>query len=374
MRAFRTIMFLALLLGLPAVALAQDVVASEKARLRVVRVASGLEHPWSLAFLPDGRMLVTERPGRLRVVAGGALVSAPLAGIPPVAARGQGGLLDIALHPRFVENRILYLSYAAEVAGGTVTRVARGRLGDGRVEGLRPIFDSSPPNTTSMHFAGRMAFGADNRLYITTGDRRDDMRSQRPGDLNGKLIRLEEDGSVPADNPFVGREGYRPEIFALGLRNSQSLAVDPAGTLWAADHGAQGGDELNRLFGGRNYGWPVVTHSRNYGSGTPIGEATTRAGIEEGITLWTPSIAPSGMAWYRGEAFPAWRGSVFVGALAGRALHRLEIADGKLVREEKLLANLGHRIRDVRVDAAGRVHLLTDAQDGALLRLDPAGN
>ena len=354
-------------------AAAQDVVTSEKAAFRVVRLAEGLENPWSLAFLPDGAMLVTERPGRLRVVApDGRLSAAPVAGVPEVFARGQGGLFDVVLHPRFAENRTVFLSYAAAVEGGAVTRVARARFDGGALTGVQPIFDSAAPNTTAMHFGGRLAFGADGRLYLTTGDRRDDMRSQRPDDLNGKLVRIDENGQAPADNPFVGRAGWRPEIYAYGLRNSQGLAVDGAGRMWAVDHGAQGGDELNLLRAGLDYGWPVVTHSRNYGIGTRIGEATTRPGVEDGITLWTPSIAPSGLAFYRGAAFPGWAGSVFVGALAGRALHRLEIADGRVVREEKLLADLGQRIRDVRVDAAGRLHLLTDARNGLLLRLDPA--
>jgi glucose/arabinose dehydrogenase len=361
------------LLAMPAVA--QNVVTSEKANFRIVRLADGLENPWSLAFLPDGGMLVTERPGRLRAVASdGRLSATPVTGVPEVFARGQGGLFDVVLHPRFAENRTVFLSYAAPAEGGAVTRVARARYADGALADLQPIFNSAAPAPGAMHFGGRLAFGADGRLYLTTGDRRDDMRSQRPDDLNGKLVRIDENGRVPADNPFVGRAGWRPEIYAYGLRNSQGLAVDGTGRIWAVDHGAQGGDELNLLRAGLDYGWPVVTHSRNYGIGTRIGEATSRSGVEDGITLWTPSIAPSGLAFYRGAAFPGWAGSVFVGALAGRALHRLEIADGRVTREEKLLADLGHRIRDVRVDAQGRLHLLTDSRNGFLLRLEPAGN
>jgi glucose/arabinose dehydrogenase len=356
-------------------AAAQEIVASEKARFRIVRVASGLDHPWSLAFLPDGRMLVTERPGRLRVVsADGRLLPEPVRGVPEVSARNQGGLFDVVLHPRFAENGLLFLTYAAPVDGGSLTRIARARLaGDALLE-FRPIFDSAPTNTTVMHYGGRLAIGADGTLHLTTGDRRDDMRAQRPGDLNGKLIRIDADGRPPADNPFLGRPGWRPEIWAYGLRNSQGLAFDAAGTLWSVDHGAQGGDELNLLLPGRDYGWPIVTHSRNYGIGTPIGEATARPGVEDGKLLWTPSIAPSGLAFHSGPAFPGWNGSAFVGALAGRALHRIEIEGGRVVREEKLLGNFGRRIRDVRVDAGGRVLLLTDESDGLLLRLEPAGS
>lgn len=374
MRRFATACLAAAFVLLSTPVAAQETVTSDKAAFRVVRLADGLENPWSLAFLPDGGILVTERPGRLRVVsADGRLSSASVAGVPEVFARGQGGLFDVVLHPRFAENRTVFLSYAAAVDGGAVTRVARARYENGALARLQPIFDSAAPNTTAMHFGGRLAFGADGRLYLTTGDRRDDMRSQRPDDLNGKLVRIDENGQAPADNPFVGRQGWRPEIYAYGLRNSQGLAVDGEGRLWAVDHGAQGGDELNNLRAGLDYGWPVVTHSRNYGTGTRIGETASRPGVEDGITLWTPSIAPSGLAFYRGPAFPGWAGSVFVGALAGRALHRLEIAGGRVVREEKLLADFGQRIRDVRIDAQGRLHLLTDARNGLLLRLDPLG-
>jgi glucose/arabinose dehydrogenase len=350
-------------------ALAQ--VQSEKATYRVVRLAEGLENPWALAFLPDGRILVTERPGRLRIVENGALSPAPLAGVPPVWANGQGGLFDLALHPEFAANRLVYFSYAAPVGSGALTRLARGRLGAAGLENVETLFDSAPVGTTGRHFGGRIAFGRDGKIYLTTGDRGEERRAQDGQDLNGKLVRLEPDGKVPGDNPFVGRTDIRPEIFALGIRNTQGLVLDTAGNIWGADHGAQGGDELNRLERGQNYGWPTITFSRNYGIGTPVGEATSRQGYVDGRVVWTPSIAPSGLVLYQGAAFPGWQGSFLVGGLVSRALYRVELRPDGTNHQERLLAELGSRIRDVRVDAAGRVHILTDARNGFLARLDP---
>lgn len=346
-------------------------VQSEKATYRVQRIAEGLENPWALALLPDGRLLVTERPGRLRVVENGALQPNPLAGVPEVWARGQGGLFDLALHPDFATNRLLYFSYAAPVGSGALTRLARARLGAAGLENVETLFESSPAVSSARHFGGRIVFGRDGKVYLTTGDRAEDMRSQDGRDLNGKLVRLEPDGKVPADNPYLGRSDIRPEIFALGLRNTQGLALDANGAIWGADHGAQGGDELNSLVRGQNYGWPIITHSRNYGSGTQIGEATTRPGYADPRVIWTPSIAPSGLSIYAGAAFPGWQGSMLVGALRGQGLYRIELqADGSH-RQERLLAELGARIRDVRVDPQGRVYVLTDARNGILARLDP---
>lgn len=358
---------LLLLTALPAAAQ----VSSEKASYRVVRLAEGLENPWALAFLPDGRILVTERPGRLRVVENGALSPTPLGGIPPVWANGQGGLFDVALHPDFAANRLVYFSYAAPVGNGALTRLARGRLVAGGLENVETLFDSAPAGTSGRHFGGRIAFGRDGKIYLTTGDRGEERRAQNAQDLNGKLIRLEPDGKVPSDNPFVGRADMRPEIFALGIRNTQGLAFDAAGALWGGDHGAQGGDELNRLERGQNYGWPIVTFSRNYGIGTPIGEATTRPGYADAPVVWTPSIAPSGLVRYQGAAFPGWNGSFLVGGLVSRALYRVELRPDGTSHQERLLAELGSRIRDVRVDAQGRVHILTDARNGFLARLEP---
>ena len=347
-------------------------VQSEKAAYRVVRLAEGLENPWALALLPDGRLLVTERPGRLRVVADGALAPSPLAGVPEVWARGQGGLFDLALHPDFASNRLLYFSYAAPVGNGALTRLARARLGAVGLENVETLFDSAPAVSSARHFGGRIVFGRDGKVYLTTGDRAEDMRAQDGRDLNGKLVRLETDGKVPTDNPFVGRSDMRPEIYALGLRNTQGMALDASGAIWGADHGAQGGDELNSLARGGNYGWPIVTHSRNYGTGTQIGETTSRPGFADPRVVWTPSIAPSGLAIYTGAAFPGWRGSAFVGALRGQGLYRIELqADGSH-RQERLLAELGARIRDVRVDPQGRIYVLTDARNGILVRLDPS--
>lgn len=346
-------------------------VQSEKATYRVVRMAEGLENPWALALLPDGRLLVTERPGRLRIVENGSLQPNPLAGVPEVWARGQGGLFDLALHPDFAANRLLYFSYAAPVGNGALTRLARARLGNAGLENVETLFESMPAVSSARHFGGRILFGRDGKVYLTTGDRAEDMRSQDGRDLNGKLVRLEPDGKVPADNPYLGRSDMRPEIFAHGLRNTQGIALDANGVIWGADHGAQGGDELNNLVRGQNYGWPIITHSRNYGTGTQIGEATSRQGYADPRVIWTPSIAPSGLAIYAGAAFPGWHGSMLIGALRGQGLYRIELqADGSH-RQERLLAELGARIRDVRVDPQGRVYVLTDARNGMLARLDP---
>lgn len=344
---------------------------SERHRFRLTVVASGLEHPWSLAFLPDGAMLVTERPGRLRVIRDGALDPTPVSGVPEVAATGQGGLLDVALHPRFRDNRLVYLSYAGKGRGGAGTEVARGRLSEGRLEDLEILFAVQPKSRGGRHFGSRLVFGAQGHLYVTAGERGDPDRAQDPGDAAGSVIRLTEDGAVPPDNPFVGRAGARPEIFSIGHRNPQGLTRHPeTGRIWEVEHGPRGGDEVNVIEAGVNYGWPVITYGMSY-AGFPIGEGSEKPGMAQPVTYWVPSISPSGMAFYTGAAFPAWRGNLFVGALSGELLVRLELDGERVVHEERLLEELGERIRDVRQGPDGFLYLLTDAPDGALLRLEP---
>ena len=352
---------------------AQDrIFESEKQRFRVTTITRGLEHPWGLAFLPDGAMLVTERPGRLRLIRDGVLDPVPIAGVPEVAASGQGGLLDVVLHPEFARTRLVYLSYAGKGRGGAGTEVARARLTDGRLEGLETIFAVEPKSRGGRHFGSRLAFGAEGHLYITTGERGDSERAQDLADAAGSVVRLTADGGVPDDNPFVGRADARPEIFSYGHRNPQGLARHPvSGRIWAVEHGPRGGDEVNVIRAGANYGWPVITYGVSY-IGVPIGEGTAKPGMAQPVTYWDPSISPSGMAFYTGEAFPAWRGNLFVGALSGEVLARLELDGERVVHEERLLQALGARIRDVRQGPDGRLYLLTDESDGALLRLDPA--
>jgi glucose/arabinose dehydrogenase len=347
-------------------------IRSEQATFRVVPVATGLEHPWGMAFLPGGDVLITERPGRLRVVRAGVLEPEPIAGVPQVYASGQGGLLDVALDPDFASNRVIYLSYAAEGAGGNSTRVARARLGEGRLEDLQVIFTAEPLVPSSKHFGSRLAFDAERHLFITVGERGQGERAQDLADLNGSVIRLNPDGSVPADNPLVGVAGARPEIFSYGHRNAQGLAIHPeSGIPWLHEHGAQGGDEVNVVRPGVNYGWPVITYGIDY-SGAPIGEGTHKEGMAQPIHYWVPSIAPSGMAFYHGDAFPEWRGDLFVGALRSELLVRLELDGERVVAEERLLEGALGRIRDVRVGPDGLLYLLTDESDGGLYRLEPA--
>ncbi|NIR84659.1 MAG: PQQ-dependent sugar dehydrogenase [Gammaproteobacteria bacterium] len=339
---------------------------------RLVTVVEGLEHPWGLAFLPDGRMLVTERRGRLRLIDNGALHPRPLAGVPRVAVQGQGGLLDVAIHPQFERNRWVYLSYAAAGAGGAGTEVARARLVGHRLEDTEIVFRALPKAGGGRHFGSRLLFGADGLLYITLGDRGERDSAQDPSGHPGSIIRVHADGSVPADNPLVGRAPARPEIFTYGNRNVQGIALQPdTGIVWAHEHGPQGGDELNVVRAGANYGWPIVTYGRNYGTGTQIGEGTQQAGMTPPVRYWVPSIAPSGMAFYSGDAFPRWRGDLFVGALKFRLLVRLEIEDGRVVEEERMLTDILGRIRDVRSGPDGFLYLLTDESEGVLARLEP---
>ncbi|MEK6244651.1 MAG: PQQ-dependent sugar dehydrogenase [Pseudomonadota bacterium] len=347
---------------------------SEAHAFTVTRVVAGLDHPWSVAFLPDGRMLITERAGRLRIAKGGQLDPQPVAGLPQVTPHGQGGLMDVTLHPNFAHNGLVYWSYAARGADGVGTEVARGRLAGNRLEAVEVLFRQSPKGTTGRHFGSRLVFDRAGFLYITLGDRGEQDRAQKPDDHAGSVIRLHDDGRVPADNPFVGRAGWKPEKFTLGNRNQQGAALHPlTGLLWTHEHGPQGGDEVNVIRAGVNYGWPVITFGANYGSGTRIGEGTHKAGMAQPLHHWVPSIAPSGMAFYAGDRFPRWKGDLFVGALKDRMLVRLKLEGEKVVREERLLQGVLGRIRDVRAAPDGYLYLLTDESDGVLARLEPAG-
>ncbi len=346
---------------------------SQRHRFQVVTLTDGLEHPWGLAFLPDGRMLVTERPGRLRIVAKDGTISAPLGGVPAVAAQGQGGLLDVALAPDFAQSRTIYLSYAEPGDGGTAgTTVARARLGESGLENVQVVWRQEPKVSGGAHFGSRLVWARDGNLFITTGDRQNRPFVQDLSKLQGKVIRVRPDGRVPPDNPFVNRQGARPEIWSYGHRNAQGAALHPeTGQLWTVEHGARGGDELNAPKAGRNYGWPVITYGRDY-SGASIGEGQRKEGMEQPVHYWDPSIAPSGLMFYTGDAFPNWKGNAFVGALGYRLLVRLEL-DGERVRvEERLLEDVSRRIRAVVQGPDGFIYLLTDESDGRILRIEPA--
>jgi len=339
-------------------------------------VARGLANPWGLAFLPDGRMLVTERPGRLRLVGKDGTLSQPLAGVPKVAAQGQGGLLDVVLAPDFASSGLVYLTFAEPRAGGgNGTSVARGRLveqgGAGRLDDVRVIFRQQPATGGGLHFGSRLAFAPDGRLFVTLGERYQKEHAQSLGRHYGKVVRIEADGAVPRDNPFVGQQGALPEIWSYGHRNPQSAAIHPAtGKLWTVEHGARGGDEINVPEGGKNYGWPVITYGIDY-SGARIGEGDRKTGMEQPLYFWDPSIAPSGMAFYTADRYPAWKGNLFVGALKDRLLVRLVLVDGRVVAEERLLEDLGERIRDVRQGPDGAIYVLTDNASGRILRVTP---
>jgi glucose/arabinose dehydrogenase len=339
---------------------------------KVVTLTEGLEHPWGLAFLPDGRMLVTERPGRLRIVAAdGKLDPRPVAGLPLIAEAGQGGLLDVALHPQFRDNRWVYLSYAARGDRGIGTEVLRGKLNGHQLDDTQVIFRMQPKSGGGRHFGSRLVFDRAGYLFITLGDRGDQDRAQRLNDHAGSVIRLHDDGRVPVDNPFVGRAGALPEKYTLGNRNMQGAALHPeTGLLWTHEHGPQGGDEVNVIRPGRNYGWPAITYGVNYGIGTKIGEGTHQAGMEQPLYKWVPSIAPSGMAFYTGDRFPGWRGDLFVASLKFQTLVR-SVERRTVVQEERMLGGELGRIRDVRSGPDGYLHLLTDSSDGALVRLEP---
>lgn len=367
-------LLLALAMCAQAPASAGEVVSTREHSFRIVKLADGLEHPWGLAFLPDGRMLVTERPGRLRVVgADGKLQQRAVGGLPEIAEYGQGGLLDVAPHPRYAQNRIVYLSFAGRGPGGVSTEVGRGKLSGDRLEGFEIIFRQLPKSHAGQHFGSRLVFDREGFLYITLGDRGDRERAQKHNDHAGSVIRLHDDGRVPRDNPFVGKAGWKPEKYTLGNRNIQGAALHPdTGLLWTHEHGPQGGDEINIIRAGVNYGWPVITYGREYVTSFRIGEGTEKAGMAQPIYYWVPSIAPSGMAFYAGDKFPRWRGDLFVGALRDRLLVRLRLDGERVASEERMLEGVLGRIRDVRSGPDGYLYILTDSDDGVLARLEPA--
>ena len=347
--------------------------------IRVVPVVTGLSHPWSLAFLPDGNMLVTERDGRLRIVRNGVLDPTPIPGTPKVFARVLGGLLDVALHPRFAENRFVYLSYSKQREDNlTATALARGVFDGTSLEDVKDIFVANSWSKSLTNFGGRIAFDREGLLYLTVGERQEQDRAQKPDDHGGKVLRLRDDGSVPPDNPFVGKAGYLPEIYSLGHRSPQGLAMNPAtGAMWENEHGPLGGDELNIILPGKNYGWPLVTFGTDY-DGTKISDSTWRADLEAPFVYWVPSIAVSGLTFYTGDRFPAWKGNVFVGGMfQGRTrgtghIQRIVLNPaGKPINREPLLTELRQRIRDVRQGPDGLLYVLTDEDAGMLLRIEP---
>jgi glucose/arabinose dehydrogenase len=349
--------------------------ASSAGQLDVQTIASGLVHPWALAFLPDGKMLVTERPGRMRIVTVEGQLSPPLKGVPEVWATGQGGLLDVVTDNAFAQNRTIYFCYSERASGGGRTAVGRARLndGNGQLDEVKIIFRQDGPLSSGNHYGCRIVQANDGNLFITLGEHftyRND--AQNLGNHLGKLIRITPDGAAPPDNPFVGRDGAKPEIWSFGHRNEQGLAINPAsGELWEIEHGPRGGDEVNIIGKGRNYGWPVIGYGIDY-SGAKIHETTAKEGMEQPIKYWVPSIAPSGMAFYTGKLFPKWNGSLFTGALAGKMLVRLSLNGNTVTGEERLLQNLYERIRDVRQGPDGALWLLTDNSAGRILRVSPA--
>jgi glucose/arabinose dehydrogenase len=363
----------------PAAAEITSAPAAPKTPIKVETVVPGLVHPWGLEFLPDGRMLVTERPGRMRLVGKDGRLSPPLEGVPSVVAQNQGGLLDVALDPAFAQTGLIYFTYSEPRNGWrNGTSLARARLvpggADGRLDDVTVIFRQEPAASGGLHFGSRLAFATDGTLFVTLGERYQRDYAQDLSRHWGKVIRINPDGSVPKDNPFVGREGAQPEIWSYGHRNPQAAAIHPVtGKLWIVDHGARGGDEINVPLPGRNYGWPVITYGVDY-SGAKIGVGTHKEGMEQPIYYWDPSIAPCGMAFYTGGLFPRWKGNLFVGALAQEHLARLVLEGERVVAEERLLTDLGERIRDVRQGPDEALYVLTDSPQGRVLRVVPQGN
>ncbi len=339
----------------------------------VETVARGLEHPWGLDFLPDGRMVVSERPGRLRLVGRDGALSAPLAGLPAVQARGQGGLLDVAVDPDFAQTGLVYFTFAEPGAGGAGTSAARARLTDTALVDVQVIYRQRPKLEGAGHFGSRIVFARDGALFITQGDRQ--AYRERAQDLTqgmGKIVRVNRDGTIPSDNPFVGHASAQPEIWSYGHRNLQGATLHPeTGQLWTVEHGARGGDELNHPEAGKNYGWPVITYGRDY-SGLPIGEGTAREGMEQPVYFWDPVIAPSGMTFYTGSRYEGWTGSLFIGSLNPGGLVRLTLENGRVTSEQRVLGELRERIRDVVQGPDGYLYLLTDSPEGRILRVVPA--
>ena len=346
-------------------------------KIRVVPLFKGLANPWSLTFLPNGDMLITEKPGRLRIVRNGALDPQPIAGVPQVWAVGQGGLLEVLPHPRYSENRFLYLTYSKPCSAdkSATTALARGTFDGKALTDVKDLFVADNCNTGNPHYGSKLAWGRDGMLYMTVGERGDRNRAQNTDSHGGKILRLREDGTAPPDNPFVGKPGHKPEIYSYGHRNAQGLAFHPeTGELWEHEHGPQGGDELNIILPGKNYGWPVASYGREYpANGAKVSEVPWKEGIEEPLLLWVPSIGISGLAFYTGERFPDWKGNLFIGGLSGLAVHRVGFNEKKgLMGRETLVGDLRQRIRDVRQGPDGLLYLAVDANPGGILRIEPA--
>jgi len=365
----------ALALGLVATVACRETTAqprtSEEHSFAVTTVAGGLENPWGLAFLPDGGMLVTERPGRLRLVPAGGGPLVTVTGTPEVWASGQGGLLDVALHPDFATNRQVYLTYSKPGPGGATTALGRGRLEGTALVGFADLFVAEAWTRTGAHFGSRIVFDGRGHVFLGIGDRGIMQEAQNPANHQGTIIRLHDDGRVPADNPFVNRAGFRAEVFAYGVRSPQGMALHPGtGALWETEHGPRGGDEVNVILPGRNYGWPAITYGIDY-DGQVISTEQARPGMEQPVIYYVPSIAISGMAFYTGDRFPRWRGNLFVGALAGQQLRRLVLDGTTITRQEVVLPQFGQRIRQVVQGPDGLLYLLTDEENGAVLRVEP---
>ena len=343
-------------------------------KLRAVPVVKGLVNPWSLTFLPNGDMLVTERPGRLRVVRKGVLDPTPVTGVPEVWATGQGGLLEVLPHPQFAQNNLLYLTYSKACEKGATTALLRGKFDGKALTEAKDLFVADNCNTGNPHFGSKLAFGRDGMLYMTIGERGDRVRGQNTNIHGGKVLRLKEDGTVPPDNPFVGKPGHKPEIYSYGHRNPQGLAFHPdTGVLWETEHGPQGGDEVNNIQAGKNYGWPIASYGREYApNGVIVSEHPWKEGIEEPMMLWIPSIGASGLMVYTGEQFPEWKGQLFAGGLSGLQLHRFAFNEkGGLLGREAMIEPLRQRIRDVRQGPDGYIYLAVDLNPGGVLRLEP---
>lgn len=341
-------------------------------RIRVTSIATGLEHPWSLAFLPNGDILVSERPGRLRIVRNGVLDPTPIAGVPEVHHHRDGGLLDVAVHPQFVSNHYVYFTYVRANAQGATVALARGRFDGSALQGVEDIFIADAWSRSDVQYGSRIAFSRDGTLFLSIGERNERERAQTLTDHAGTIVRLRDDGTIPDDNPFVGLANARPEIYSYGHRNVQGLAIHPqTGALWANEHGPQGGDELNLVMPGKNYGWPLVSLGRGY-QGEPISDAWDLPGLERPLVFWSPSIGISGMTFYTGRRFGSWVGDVFVGGLAARSLQRVMLVDNASYGREALLTDLGVRVRDVREGPDELLYVVTDEDAGELLRLEPA--
>jgi aldose sugar dehydrogenase len=344
-------------------------VDTEEGQVRVVTVAQGLAVPWSLAFLPDGDILVTEREGRLRIIRHGVLDPQPIAGVPHVHARDHGGLLDVEVHPNFAENRLVYLTYAKPGERGATVAIARGWFDGISLTNVHDVFVADAWSTSDLHFGSRMAFGWDGALFVSVGERNERYRAQDLSDHAGAIVRIRDDGSVPPDNPFVGQAGRKAEIYSYGHRNVQGLAIHPStGVLWASEHGPQGGDEINVVAPGRNYGWPLATFGREY-TGETIAETPCRADTEQPQVFWVPSIGVSGITFYTGDRFPAWTGTLLVSALSGRQVQRVLLNTAGSHHRESLIGHLGHRVRDVAQGPDELVYVATDT--GMILRIQP---